>query len=111
MNPNQKHRQSNTHLRRDLVTGEYPDVATIPDGGRSLQNLPALAQHLPVETGALEEVGACKVQFPEVAAVVHVIQERVNVVRETGAWTGEENNRFRQPAEPNTRANNNPPPI
>lgn len=63
-----------THLCCDLVAREYPNVPPIPNCGRSLENLSALAQHLPVQAGPLEEVCARKVQLAEVTTVVHVIQ-------------------------------------
>lgn len=73
-------------LRRDAIGAEWPDEATVPNGGRSLDHRTALADNHSVETAAFVEVGARKVDFTQVSSIVHVEEQRVQVGGETDTW-------------------------
>lgn len=58
---------------------EGPDEAAVADGGRALHHAAALGSDVRQQTGALVEVDAGEVHLPQVARVVHVVQQHVDV--------------------------------
>jgi hypothetical protein len=63
--------------------GERLQEPSVADGGGGLDHSPSSTLDAGVQAGPLVEVHPGEVQLTEVPRVVHVVQQRVNVVQET----------------------------
>lgn len=71
-----------THPGVDPEHVEGPDEASVADGGRALHHAAALGADVRQQARALVEVDAGEVHLPQVARVVHVVQQHVDVGRQ-----------------------------
>lgn len=75
--------------RRDAERAKGSYEAPIADGRGALDDAAAVPDDGAVELGAFVEVDARKVDFAQIAGVVHVVEERVQVGGDADAWKGE----------------------
>lgn len=76
-------------LRCDPIRSKRSDEPSIANRGGSLHNGAPFADDRSIETTPLVEIGPSKVDFTKIASVVHVKEERVQVVGEADAWNGQ----------------------
>jgi hypothetical protein len=73
------------YLGINLVYAKNRDGPPVADGGGALQSIALQLQHLTVQTGAVIEMEASKVQLSYVPGVVHVSEEDVHILRRAEA--------------------------
>jgi len=65
---------------------EGPDEASVSDGAGTLHHSTTFLSDLLIQAGTLIEVHSGKIQFPQIASVIHVIQQCVDIRGDADAW-------------------------
>lgn len=71
---------------------EGPDETAVSDGARALHHRTTFLPYLLVQSGSLIEVHSGKIEFSEVASIVHVVQKCVDICGNADAWNQTKSN-------------------